>query len=52
MIFFWGGGGGGGGGGDPEAIHNLILKIISKKSYREYKSNITLFAKQFIYVQM
>ena len=36
------------GGGNPEAIYNLILKIIFKRSCREYNSNMTLFVKQFI----
>jgi hypothetical protein len=42
-IFRWGG------GGDPEAIYNLILKIMLQKSC---KYNITLSATAFIYIRI
>jgi len=49
-------GGGGGGGGfvaDPEAVNNLffILRIILQNLWN-YNRNITLFATEFIYIQI
>jgi hypothetical protein len=39
-------------GTGPEAIYNLILKIMLQKSFDKYNCNRTLFATAFIYIRI